>query len=90
MNLAFAVILASSGLVGMWLLLWRLFRCDHAWELVDKTEFPSPIEVFKQTGVEYPAVWPSQVIRMTARTIVLVIRCPKCGTAKIRRESGTL
>jgi hypothetical protein len=89
MNLIFAVVCAASGIVGMALLLWRLFRCPHAWELVDKTEFPSPLEIYKLTGVEYPSVWPSQILKMSARTVVLVIRCPKCGAAEIKKATGT-
>lgn len=89
MSLAMAIVCAASALVGMALLLFRLFRCPHAWELVDKTEFPSPLEIYKLAGVEYPEIYTSQVIRMTARTVVLVIRCPKCGKAMVKKITGT-
>ncbi len=28
-----------------------LTRCPHAWELVDKTEIPAPVEIGKKAGL---------------------------------------
>ena len=66
-------------------LLYDIFRCKHQWEFVDKTEFPAPIETARKAGVG--DVWVSDVPEMSKKTVVIVIRCPKCGTPKVLRET---
>lgn len=71
--------------------IWRLLRCVHAWELVDKTEFPPAIEVFHQYGVLSKIsgyLGDRQAERMCRKTLVIVLRCPKCGAAKIWSSNG--
>ena len=63
-------------------LIYRLFRCAHKWELVDKTELPSRIEVMCKS-------WRPERLNLTndleiaKSTTVIVMRCDRCGAAKI-------
>lgn len=57
------------------------FRCRHAWELVDKTEMPPPIK----SAVDGMMYWPSDIPKLLGMTVVLALRCPKCGAAKIHK-----
>ncbi len=66
--------------------LHRFTRCLHPWELVDKTEFPAPIVVWRQVGLSAPL--DSMAERLCKRTVVLAWRCPKCGATKIFREQA--
>lgn len=69
--------------------LWRLLRCVHAWELVDKTELPSGIETLGKVGVSSPVSYlPWDLPRLTQKTIIIAMRCPKCGAARIYKESA--
>lgn len=67
--------------------LYLFFRCKHAWELVDKTQLPSRLEVmhqfWKPTTMETYRVVEAAEVRAT-----LVVRCPKCGHCKIIRMSN--
>ena len=64
-----------------------VFRCNHAWEFVDKTEFPPPIEAARQNGANINWDFGSyQLQQMSKKTVVIVLRCPKCGRPKIMRE----
>jgi hypothetical protein len=69
--------------------LWSLFRCVHAWELVDKTEMDSGFENMAKAGVKDGSVWASDYVRLAARTVIIAMRCPKCGAARIYREKST-
>lgn len=69
-------------------LLMAAFRCKHAWEFVDKTEFPSKLEEATKRGVSVSSFWNSQVESLTTKWVVIVLRCPKCGEAKVLRESN--
>lgn len=82
-------IIILTGVMGVVViaLLIAAFRCTHAWEFVDKTEFPSPIETATKNGVSTYSFWNSQLEEMSKKTIVIVLRCPKCGSAKILRET---
>lgn len=62
---------------------WRLLRCVHAWELVDKTELDSGFENMAKAGLSGCWVCPSDYPKLSKRTVIIVIRCPKCGAAKI-------
>lgn len=83
-------LLAGVGVFGIAIvvitLLVKAFSCKHAWEFVDKTDFPAPIEAAQKAGVE-DDIWPSDLPEMSEKTIVIVLRCPKCGEAKILRET---
>ena len=68
-----------AGLVLALALIYRLFRCKHAWELVDKTEFKSAYELLHQ-GASY---WRDQLENLLKRKVVIVMRCNKCGSARI-------
>lgn len=69
-------------------LLYDIFRCKHQWEFVDKTEFPAPLETAVRHGVDVRwSLYASQVEKMSKKTVVIVIRCSKCGTSKILRET---
>jgi cytochrome c-type biogenesis protein CcmH/NrfF len=85
MNLNVYIGLAAAGTVCL-LALWQMIRCVHAWELVDKTELPSRIEDMAKCGLSLSSLYKSQVDEMSRRTVILALRCPKCGAAKIHRE----
>jgi hypothetical protein len=78
-------ILSTLGAAAFIFLLYEIFRCKHQWEFVDKTEFPAPIETARKAQVG--EVWVSDIPEMSKKTIVIVIRCPKCGTPKVLRET---
>jgi hypothetical protein len=68
-------------------LLARLFlgpRCVHAWELVDKTEFCSPLEEASKHGCQLKCSGDA-VDRAVRRVSVVIMRCPRCGAAKVIR-----
>lgn len=85
MNLNVYVGLTTAG-VFLLLTLWRLMRCVHAWDLVDKTELPSRLEDMAKSGVSVNYLPNYYIDKMTHRTVILALRCPKCGAAKIHRE----
>jgi len=69
------------------LMIWGVTRCKHAWELVDKTQLPSKLEMYSKywkpttlTGLEL-----SEAAKINA---TLVIRCSKCGHCKIIHMSN--
>jgi len=85
-------LLAGLGMAGIALvvivLLTAAFRCKHMWEFVDKTEFPPPIETAVKNGVNLTwglTTW--QRHAMSKKTVVIVLRCPKCGESQILRET---
>lgn len=65
--------------------LWRALRCVHHWDLVDKTEFPPPIEEFHKRGIEITGgfMFPSDLRKMAQKTVVIVLRCNLCGKSRI-------
>lgn len=83
--------LSALGIMGIAIvvisLLLKAFQCKHAWEFVDKTEFPPPIETAKKNGISVNYMWDSDIKEMSRKTVVIVLRCPKCGAAKILRET---
>jgi hypothetical protein len=67
------------------LVLWRIFSCKHFWELIDKTEIESRLEtIMKATGKFY-SIFPSDITNAAYKRVVLALRCPKCGRAKIHK-----
>ena len=76
-----------AGLILALALVFRLYRCTHAWELVDKTELPSKIEVLNKN-------WrPSQMsmqelLKVATVRATIVMRCSRCGAAKIIEMSN--
>lgn len=78
---------AGSILFALFMLILALCRCPHAWEFVDKTELPAPIETMAKTGFSPISYSPLQLPDLSKKRIIIVIRCPKCGTAKVLRES---
>lgn len=81
-------ILSGLGASAFIFLLYEIFRCKHQWEFVDKTEFPPPIEAAKKNGVDVEwDLWGSQLEAMSKKTVVIVIRCSKCGASKVLRET---
>jgi hypothetical protein len=91
-----------TGMIGYWTgvvvglvffigVMWKLFRCVHAWELVDKTTFDPPLHMYVQLGGHRNHAGylsEAQIQDMSKRTVVLVMRCPKCGAAKIETLKG--
>ena len=77
----------GSVLFALFMIGWALCRCPHAWELVDKTELPSPIETGAKAGLTTISHFPSDAVKMMSKRLIIVIRCPKCGVAKVLRES---
>ncbi len=72
-------------LVVILLVLWRVCRCPHHWELVDKTELKPPSEDMAP-GQEYTTLDTKWIF---TRTVIIVIRCDKCGGSKVLREKNT-
>jgi len=86
--MSLAVVVAVLGVAVMVvMLLLRAFTCKHAWEFVDKTDFPPPIEAAKNNGVDVDDLYAYQIVEMSQRTSVIVLRCPKCGDTRILRET---
>jgi hypothetical protein len=79
------VIIIVGILVALFL---HATKCKHAWEFVDKTELPSKIEEAKKNGVDVNDLWDSQIEEMSEKKVVIVLRCPKCGTPKIYSETN--
>lgn len=79
----FLVSMIAAGITAV-----RLLRCIHAWELVDKTELPSGFENMSAAGVKDAFLSPFDAPGMAKRTIILALRCPKCGAAKLYKESA--
>ncbi len=66
-------------------------RCSHDWQLVDKSEFPAPIIMYRESGgsrLHSGFLSDAQVERMCKKTILLVVRCSKCGHAKVLKETA--
>lgn len=80
--------LAGSVAVLGILLMWRLFRCAHAWELVDKTEFPSRLEEFVKQTNKVPKHVEDWRLPYCRKVVALVIRCSKCGSARVIKQSN--
>ena len=83
-----AEICAAVACISLLLITWKLLRCVHAWELVDKTELPSKFEEMKKQGWIPQELSMSLISILSQKTIIIVIRCPKCGTPKILREKN--
>jgi hypothetical protein len=79
-----AEVCAAIACISLVVLCFKLLRCVHAWELVDKTEMKPPIEDMR-AGMDYSLLDTRWMVR---RVLILVIRCPKCGTAKVIRETN--
>jgi hypothetical protein len=69
----------AAGLILGCTLIFRLFRCAHGWELVDKTEFKSEWDQLP-VGSAYNRC---DIPRLMRKKVVLVMRCNKCGAAKV-------
>lgn len=76
----------TAAMFALGFLIGRIRTCIHPWELVDKTEVPSFFEQLKlQQGSEFK--WSGYDMKeMSRRTIILALRCPKCGAAQIHRD----
>ena len=74
-----AVVLLGSTILRL--------RCAHGWDLVDKTEFPAPILVAKQVNQEY-RLHHAEIQGMCRKKVVIVLRCNKCGAARIEKFEG--
>jgi len=73
-----------AGLVLALALVYRLFQCAHAWELVDKTEFPSIIEESKKLGVTLNNITGMDtIISVYQKKVLIVMRCDRCGAAQV-------
>ena len=62
--------------------------CAHFWELVDKTEFISPIEEYAKKAnftfkESHAGTW---WLEMSRRKVVLVLRCSKCDSPPVIKE----
>lgn len=86
--MAVLIISISASFLILLSILWRAFRCVHAWELVDKTEMASGFENMAKAGVRDGFCSPFDYPKLAARTVILALRCPKCGAARIYREKS--
>jgi hypothetical protein len=87
-------LLAGLGVIGIAIvvmtILVKAFSCKHSWEFVDKTEFQPPVQEYVKAGGSRLHTWymsTDQIKSMSKKTVVIVLRCPKCGEAKILRET---
>jgi rubredoxin len=87
MNLTNWWLESSIGLLLGFILgvLVLIFRCKHSWELVDKSELPAPWDSLPP-GTTYDS---SDLKWLLRKTVVLALRCPKCGASKIEKISNT-
>ena len=85
-------LLAGFSMIGIMIVVMAIivkaFQCKHAWEFVDRTELLSRIEQARKHSVNLGNFWTAQVQDMLERKVIIVLRCPKCGNAKILRESN--
>jgi len=75
-----------GGVLGaiLTLILYK-FSCRHAWELVDKTEFAPPWDSLP-AGQRFS---PDDFKWLHTRVVVLALRCPRCGAARIEKVKST-
>ncbi len=75
----------AAVLGALFTLLILKFSCRHPWELVDKTEFAAPWDSLRdgQSYYNHDFKW------LMTRTVILALRCPKCGAAKIEKVTNT-
>lgn len=69
-------------------LFFLAFRCSHAWEYVDKAELCSRLEEANKNGYSINSFSNLEIERMSRRFVIIVLRCSKCGKAKIFKESN--
>lgn len=65
--------------------------CQHSWDLVDKTELPPPIEAYRNNGgtnLHWGYLGDHKIFQMCHRSIILALRCQKCGKASIKKIQG--
>lgn len=67
---------------------WRVFRCCHAWELIENAELPPPILAAKESGFPVHLLSYERAERMCKKTLVMAIRCGKCGATRIEKIIG--
>ena len=80
-------IVAAACALPLFLVAYALLRCKHPWELVDKTELPAPMETLVRCGVSTAWLGTFQIERMCRKKLILAMRCPKCGIARIYEKS---
>lgn len=92
MNPELMVVIAITvfvvSILACLILLWRLLRCVHAWELVDKTELPSGFENMGKIGIQPQILSGYYISELSKKTVILAMRCPKCGAARIYKETA--
>lgn len=88
MNHTFLAVTFAWSFAFALFVIYRLFRCKHKWELVDKTEIPSKLSEFRKQG--WVPGWMDSEFYMGVSTIkvLLCIRCPECGAVKVIREDN--
>lgn len=84
MNTFLVVTFAWSLAFALWWIC-RLARCRHAWELIDKTEMPAPILSLQKVALKEVSCFKEDTPRLLSMTVVLALRCSKCGAAKIHK-----
>ena len=86
MSVMLAVTFAWSFAFAI-LVLNKLFGCKHKWELVDKTQLPSKIEILK-VNWNPNRMEMDELLKVSRVKVLIVIRCSGCGAAKVFRESN--
>lgn len=84
MNTFYAVTAGWSAAFALFVI-WRLFRCRHHWELVDKTEMDSRLETIMKTTGQFSYAFSSEITSAAYRRVILAMRCSKCGRAVIHK-----
>jgi hypothetical protein len=78
------IVLGTAALTWLWYFHLKT-RCAHPWELVDKTEIESRLETILKTSGRLAYTFPSEIAQLAYKRVILAMRCPKCGMAKIHK-----
>lgn len=84
----FLVVTFAWSLVAAATTIWYFFiRCVHAWELVDKTELPSKLEIMRKFWSP-KQMYGDELMKAATVCATIVVRCPRCGGCKVIRMSN--
>jgi hypothetical protein len=84
----FAVVTFAWSFAVALFVLYKLFHCKHAWELVDKTQLPSKLEEMSKQW-KPTSMHEGKLSEMSRIKVLLCIKCPKCGAIKLIREDNS-
>ena len=56
-----------------------MFGCQHEWEILSEKTTESPLEHSSQYGMRGSKLDMCAVQQLTARKLIQIVTCPKCG-----------